>query len=715
MSAEAAASPWVWLVAWFADHHGQAYSKAALGSALPARSDLSDPATLSRAFQATGLKSVLVERQIKALDPNTLPCLAFCHGGTGMVICSLSDDKQLVTILDPAEGGLAREISARKLGQHLTGSILLIAPERPRSDARLAPETASHGKSPDHWFWAPVRANSSAWAQITVAAFCLNILNLALPIFVMNVYDRVIPNQAIVTLWTLAIGVSIALFLDFLMRLLRANILERLSARVDLTASRALFRQAMDAHILARPGGAAGLAHRIREFEVVRDFFASATFVAMIDLMFIGVFVLAMWFIVGPIAIVPLVGVAAALILAVLAQLPMGRRVGLAQTLAAKRHTVLVETLNGIETVKSVGAEPVMQREWENAVAASSRLNGEMRFFSTFATHGTMAAQQAVSVAIIVWGVFLVADKQITVGALIAANLLAGRVLAPLGAITQTIFRTQHALRSLRSLSEFMKLPGERGAEIRSGLRVTHGKMALDKATFSYPGTEHPALNAVSLSIEPGESVALLGRVGSGKSTMGKLICGMMTPQSGQVLIDGTALSQFDPAELRDGIGYLPQSPDLFTGTIRENLTMGLPDARNEEIRHALYMSGMDAFVDGLSEGLEFFVGERGQRLSGGQKQGLSLARLLLREPKFLFLDEPTNMMDQQMETLVIQRLIEVCESGVAVVIATHRNSLAAMANRFVVLERGTKVLDGPRAEVTAKLKAGASFRVEAR
>lgn len=704
---------WHWVVAWFARHHRQAYSETSVEASLPARSDLSDPAMLSRAFQSVGLKSLLMNRGLRAIDPSLLPCIAFQQDGHALIVLSISKNKRSVTVLDPVEDGLARELPVRKVKRSLNGTIMLIAPEAAQSEGRLHPENVDLAKPGRHWFWGPVGKNKGAWLQITIAALCLNLLNLALPIFVMNVYDRVIPNLAFVTLWTLAIGVSIALVLDFLMRLLRANILESLSGRVDLQASRSLFKQAMDAHLLARPGGAAGLAHRIREFEIVREFFASATFVAMIDALFIGVFILAMWFIVGPIAIVPLVGVGVALLLAVLAQLPLGKRVGLAQSLAAKRHTVLVESLNGIETIKSVGAEPVMQREWENAVAASSRLNGEMRFFSTFATHGTLLVQQAVSVCIIVWGVFLVADGQITVGALIAANLLAGRVLSPLGAIAQTIFRTQHAFRSLRSLSEFMKLPGERSGGVRSSLQVTNGRVEFDQVTFAYPGTDHPALSRVSFSIEPGESVALLGRVGSGKSTLGKVMNGMLSPQTGQVLIDGTALHQFDPAVLRTGIGYMPQHPDLFTGTILENLTLGNANASEAQIRHALYLAGMDGFVDGLSEGLNFFAGERGQRLSGGQRQGLALARLMLREPKLLFLDEPTNMMDQQMEAVVIQRLAEVAASGVAVVMSTHRHSLATQADRFIVLERGMKALDGPKADVMAQLKSGATVKVE--
>lgn len=366
---------------------------------------------------------------------------------------------------------------------------------------------------------------------------------------------------------------------------------------------------------------------------------------------------------------------------------------------------MLVESLFGIETVKSLNAEPVMQREWEKAIAQSARINGRTRFWSNFAVTTTMLTQQAVSVSIIVWGVFLVADNRITIGGLIAANILEGRVLAPLGNIAQTLFRAQHAIKAMRSLSKFMKLPVESPEKLETGLKVTKGALEFKNVSFSYPETPVNALQQVNLRIEPGETVALLGRVGSGKSTLGKMCNGLLSPDSGIILVDGKEIAQYDPAELRDGVAYLTQETELFTGTIKENLMIGRPHATDEEIGRALYYAAMDVFISENPAGLQQFIGEKGNRLSGGQRQGLAIARMVLRKPKVAFLDEPTSAMDRQMESTITTRLAELAHEGMGLILCTHRQSLADIASRVVVIEKGQVVLDGPRAEVAENLR----------
>jgi ATP-binding cassette subfamily C protein LapB len=489
--------------------------------------------------------------------------------------------------------------------------------------------------------------------------------------------------------------------------------LENIGRRVDLKVATSLFHQALNARLLNRPGGAAGIASTIRDFEVVREFFASATFVAVIDVLFIGIFVGALFFIVGPIAFVPLCAVPVVLVLAVLAQLPLGRAAARAQQMATKRHVVLIETLGGIETVKSLNAEPVMQREWENAVAASAQVNGRTKFWSNVAANGTMLVQQAVSVLIIVWGVFLVSDGAITIGGLIAANILAGRVLAPLGTIAQTIFRAQYAFKSLGALNRFMKLPVDQEGPVSRDAQVSRGALSLQSVSFRYPDAPKPALDGLTFEMAPGERIALLGRVGSGKTTAGKIISGLIPAEAGTLLVDGISLSQYDPAELRRGIGYLPQTPELFTGTLRENLVIGNPNARDEDIHRALYFAAMDEFLAEAPAGLDLFLGEQGRHLSGGQRQGVALARLLLRGPKTLFLDEPTNAMDQRMQTQIISRLEELNKKGTGMIICTHRQSLAAMATRLIVMDQGRAVLDGPREDVLNKLRAMGAARAQ--
>lgn len=699
------------VVRWLAGHHQRPFSAAAVLGGLPQGFDGTDPALMARALAEVGLASRLVLRRVTTLDPAVLPCVLFQKKGGPLILTGIDRRAGVCRVIDPAEGPLEREVRRRNLNRRVRREALLAAPEGDPAESRLSPEARAAGRRPAHWFWGAVRANWGGWVQVILAALAINLLMLALPLFVMNVYDRVIPNLAFVTLWTLALGVAIAIGLDLLMRAVRAHVLERISRRVDTQVASTLFRQAMALPILNRPGGAAGIASHIRDFDAVREFFASASFVSLIDLMFIGVFLGMLWLIVGDLALVPLVAVPVVLILAFLAQLPLGRAAAKAQQMSGKRHVVLVETLLGIETVKSLNAEPAMQREWERAVAASSRVNGQSRFWSSLAANGAGLVTQAVSVAIIVWGVFLVAEGAITVGALIAANLLAGRVLSPLGTIAQTIFRAQYAAKAMGALSRFMALEPERAGAVKSGLRVREARVSVEGVSFTYPDAPKPALDGLALTIAPGEAVALLGRVGSGKTTLGRLLAGLLVAEKGQILIDGHAIGQYDPAELRAGIGYLPQDSELFTGTIRENLILGRPHAKPAEIERALYLSGMDAAVAAMPDGLETFVGEKGSRLSGGQRQGLALARLILRAPRLLFLDEPTSAMDQEMEARVAARLDALTADGTGLVLCTHRQSLANRAARFVVIDGGRKILDGPKDEVLEQLRRQALAR----
>ena len=700
--------PFWLLVDLLARHFGQSYSRAAIERSLPDGIEGGGRAALARTLASVGLRSDFVRRDLRRIDPVVLPCILFARAkspwGEGPLLLTKLDGAN-ATVVDPREPDTSHEVPMRRLRRQVEGQVLYVTAREDRTAERLDPETRRRGERRGHWLWGPVLSNWNSWSQVLVAALAMNALALAVPIFVMNVYDRVIPNLAFVTLWTLAGGVAIALGLDLVMKLVRTAVIERTSRRIDVQVASGLFARAMDLTLTNRPGGAAGIASQIRDFEAVRDFFTSTSFVAAIDVLFIGIFVFVLWVIVGPIAFVPLAAVPVVIVLGLVAQVPINRGVERAQSLAAKRHTVLIESLSGIETVKAVGAEPVMQREWENAVAATARINGRTRFWSGFASSGTMLVQQGVSIVIILWGVYLVAGGEITVGGLIAANILAGRVLAPLGGITQTLVRAAQAVKSYASINAMQKLPVESEGRARSVLPVRAGAISVRKVSYSYPDSPVAALNEIDLEVAAGETIALLGRVGSGKSTLGRLACGMLEAQSGLILVDGQEIGQYERADLRDGIGYLPQDPDLFTGTVRENLLLGATRASDEEVNRALYFAGMDYFIAENPNGLDHHTGERGNRLSGGQRQAIGLARLLLRRPKTLFLDEPTNAMDTVTEGIVIARLKELAEEGTGLVLCTHRLSLAALAPRFVVLEDGRKLLDGPREQVMRALQ----------
>lgn len=698
--------PYLATAKWLAWHFSQPFAQAAIERSLPIQYESQQKPILSRILLTLGLKSEFVTRNITDIDPVVLPCVLFSKKGPPVILEAIGDvgeGGKTITIVDPKTGD-REQLSPARLKRRFDKEILLVTPSADITNNRMDPDNLVDEAPEKHWLWPPIRAHKGAWFQIFLAALGTNILGLALPIFVMNVYDRVIPNLAMVTLWTLAAGVGIALLLDLLLKLIRTNVLEHAGRRIDLKIASTLFQHAMNIKLLYRKGGAAGIASQIRDFEMVRDFFTSSSFVAIIDLFFIGIFIFVLWVIVGPIAIVPLAAVPIVIILAFIAQIPIGAAVEETRKLASKRQLILMETLSGIETIKSLNGESTMQREWENAVAASSRTSGKTRFWSNFAISATMATQQSVSIVIIVWGVYLVANGTISVGGLIAANILAGRVLAPLGNVSQTIVRAKQALNSLNSISEFMKLPTEASNVVDSELTIQNGTIRFQHVNFTYPEAKVPALVDFSLSIEPGTITGILGRVGSGKTTLGKMFAGLIEPESGLILVDNYEIQQYEPSVLRQGIGYLPQDPELFTGTIRENLILGKPDANEDEIKQALHYAGMDYFIGENPEGLNQFVGEKGNRLSGGQRQAISLARLILRKPKILFLDEPTNAMDHTTEALVTERLKELASQGVALVISTHRHSLAAVADNLIVLDGGKKVMDGPRAKVLKQL-----------
>ena len=695
-------------VAWMADFHGQPWSDKAVRARIVAGFDPRDPVSISRALAAVGLRSRIVLRRLKAIDPAVLPCLIFKDTGAPLILVGFSPDKRNARVIDPDRDDPEQETPVRELSRRMRREVMLVTPEGALADRRLSEKP---DRAQKHWFWGPIRENRSGWWQVMVSALCINLLGLALPIFVMNVYDRVIPNLAFVTLWTLALGVVLAIGLDLVLRSVRARALETVGRRLDTGIAASLFNHAMSLRPLARKNGTSVLASHIRDFETVREFFSSASFISLIDLLFIGVFIFVLYVLVGPLALVPLLAIPAVFTLAIIAQLPMGRIAAEAQELAGRRQAVLVESLIGLETIKTLNAEPVMQREWERASAASSRVNGRTRFWSNFAISGTQMIQQFVSVGIIVWGVFLVAEGKITVGALIAANILAGRALAPLGAIAQTIFRAQYAMRSLKALSEFMEIQPERTAEVESAARITQGALALEDVRFRYPNAERYAISGLSMTLQAGGCVALLGRVGSGKSTMGKLLCGLLEPETGSVLIDGRSAAQYDPAELRAGVGYMPQDPEFFTGTLRENLVIGRPEASDVELEDALHDASMAAFVASDPAGLSRFIGEKGAQLSGGQRQGLALARLLLRRPKLLFLDEPTNAMDHDMEQEIVRRLGALNKAGTGLILCTHRPALAQLADRWVVMDGGRVIVDDTREAVIKKLKQSASAK----
>ena len=682
--------------------HSRPFSRAAVLSGLPVVDGRLTIALFERAARRIGLVSKLVQRAPSSVPGIVVPFLAIARDGEACIVVGKDRDTEVLDVVFPAASNTVHRIEAAKFDEESLHYVFYVTPANPE-EAEPGEDGAERRRQ--HWLWPAVLRFWPAWIQVLAAALLINLLALASPLFIMNVYDRVIPNLAVPTLWALAAGVVLAIVFDFLLKIVRGQVLDRTSRRVDMRVSSAIFEHALSIPMASRPATVGGLANQIREFESVREFFTSGSIVAATDFLFIGVFILVLWLIVGPLALVPLVAVPIVLIITLLAQIPLTRSVRQTQAKAARRHSILVEALGGVETIKSVSGESVMQRRFEDAIASAARTDSTTKFWSMLTINATALVQQAVSVITVVWGVFLIVDGQISIGALIAANILSSRVLAPLGNIAQTMMRAQQAFSAVRGLSEIMDIAEEGADTVRSGRVVERGEIVFDHVAFTYPGADMPALNTLSFSLKAGEAVGLAGRIGSGKTTVGKLLCGLHEAEGGRVLIDGIDIRQYDPAEIRNAVGFLPQEPELFAGSLRDNILLGLPSASEQQIAEAVRLAGVDTFANTHPLGLQMPIGERGKGLSGGQRQAVCLARLLLRKPKILFLDEPTSAMDARFEALLVDRLRDFVRDGRTLIVSAHRGAITELVDRLVILERGEVIADGPKASVVQALR----------
>ena len=545
------------------------------------------------------------------------------------------------------------------------------------------------------------------YRDVLWAALLINVFALALPIFSMNVYDRVVPNNAVETLWALAVGVALVLGADLFMRLMRGRFVDEASARVDVQLSATLMERVLGMRLEHRPESVGAFASSLRGFEQVRDFIASSTVTALIDLPFALLFVgVLAWISIWLAVPVVVVGMLILLVGGVLQH----RLHELSETTyqaGAMRNATLIEALTGIETIKSQAAESVVQGKWERANLFLANTGVKMRGLSASAMYGTNFLTQGVTVAIVVIGVYLIAQRELTMGALIAASMLAGRALAPAGQVVALMMQYQGARTALQNLNKVMAKPVERPAGQtyiqRAQLR---GDIEFRNVKFAYPGRTDAALDGLSFKVTAGERVALIGRVGSGKSTIQRLLLGLYQPVDGAVLLDGIDLRQLDPADVRRNAAYVSQDVTLFYGTLRENITMGLPYADDSAVVAAAEVAGLTEFVNRHPRGFDMPVGERGEMLSGGQRQAVGLARAVLHNSPLLLLDEPTSAMDFSTEAVVTGRVTAFAQNK-TVILVTHRTSMLAMVTRVIVIDGGRIVADGPRDRIMEALASG--------
>jgi ATP-binding cassette subfamily C protein LapB len=688
-----------------------------LRAGLPLHGGPAGPAMLVRAAVRAGFAArVARRRHVGEISPLNLPCILLLENGGACVLDRI--DAQAARILLPESGGGETSLPLAELQARFAGSVIFMRP-RPDADRRRHGEPSRAPR--DVWFWGALVELWPIYGHVLVAATAINLLGLAGSIYAMNVYDRVIPNNATETLWVLTIGVLLVYVFDFLLRSARAYFVDVAGKGADAVIAARLMEQLLALRLEVRPASTGALASNLREYEALREFFASATLATLIDLPFVAIFVLAAWLIAGPVAWIALAAVPVVLLLGLALQLPLARAVERNQAESARKHAILVEAIDGLETLKVARAEGRTQLLWERFVEAAARSAMASRVMSMLAVNLTGLAIAVAGAAVIFVGVHEIAAGRLTMGALIAATILTSRAMAPLGQVAALAVRLNQSVVALRALDRLMAAPRERDVEARYVSRPSlQGAIELRDISFAYPvaaasaGPDAPgrdgatpAIAGLTIAIAAGERVGIIGRVGSGKTTFARLVSGLYQPNQGAVLVDGTDIRQIDPAELRRQIGYVPQDAHLVAGSVKENLLLGMPDAGDDAMLRAATIAGVDDFIRSRPQGYDTEVGERGQRLSGGQRAAVTIARALIADPPILLLDEPTGAMDTTSEQRFKTRLQEVLP-GRTLVLVTHRGSMLSLVDRLVVLDHGRVVADGPKEKVLEELQLGA-------
>lgn len=676
-------------------------SRASLTAGLPMPEQRLSPELLPRAAARAGLQGRILRRELGAISPLNLPVLLLLKDGRSAVLRKMGPKNQLLILPCEAEGG-EQWVNSDHLALEYSGQAFFAKPHHELEEVRtpLVPRVEA-------WFRDTLKLSRWLYTDAVLASLLINLLGLMVPLFVMQTYDRVVPNQAVATLWVLAIGLFIGTGFELLLRVLRAYLLDVAGKKTDVVLSATLFERITGMSMKARPATVGGFAQSIHDFQGLREFLTAVTLTSLIDLPFSLLMIVVIGLLGGWLVVIPLLAFPITAIFALIVQSRLRDTVQKSLALGAERQALLIETLGGLETLKACSAESERQHRWEKTHGALTRLDSHSRFLAALATNGTMFLQQFAGMATIVAGVYIIIAGNLSVGALVACYMLGSRVLAPLGQIAGLITRYQQARLTMTSTDALMALPQERDSKQRP-LERTRLKGALDisQMTFSYPGQSTPALSKVSLHIKAGERVAIIGRSGSGKSTLARMIMSFYSPDEGQILLDGLDLRQLDVADLRHQIGYVAHDLPLLAGSLRDNLTLGARYVSDGRMLEVADLCGVSDLARQHPQGFDRPVGERGQLLSGGQRQAVLLARAMLLDPPILLLDEPTSAMDNSSEDALRQRL-HTWTAGKTLLLITHRNSMLSLVDRLIVLDYGHIVADGPKEAVIDALRKG--------
>jgi len=679
--------------------HERPKSIEALRSNLPVGPEGMTPGLYIRAAKAAGLETRLLKRPLKKISPFTLPCTLLFKDKSSAILTRFEGAD--VIVIFPESGGETR-LSIQDIDARYTGYALFSNPIY-KHDERAQRIADTH--RPGHWFWGTLWRFKRIYTQVFIAAFFINMFMLTTPLFIMNVYDRVVPNSAVESLWILALGAGTVFIFDFILRSLRAYFLDIAARGADTLISAKLFSKLLSLKMSEKPPSAGVLAGNMKEFETIREFFTSTTIANLVDIPFVLIYLLVIWLIAGPLVLVPLVAIPIMVTLGYLIQRPITHLIRQTYRDVSQKSGLLVEAITGLETLKIFRGEGAVQRRWENYVGQAAKGQSQVQTLSTISMNLSALIANLVTVFTIVYGVYLIKDGDATMGSLVAAVLLSGRVMSPISQLSGVLTRMNQARQSYIALTEFMKTREERDESKRFLHRpALAGYIEFKDVTFSYPGQAHEALKNVSFSMRRGEKVAIIGPIGSGKTTIEKLLLNLYEPSKGSVCVDGTDVRQIDPADLRKNIGTVPQDVHLFYGNVRDNITLSSPEVDDNALIRAAAIAGVTDFLRHDDQGFDRMIGERGESLSGGQRQAVAIARALVYDPPMMILDEPTASMDPGSETMFKKRLSQIIKEK-TVLLITHRSAMLDLVDRIIVVSNGKIVADGPKGKVLENLK----------
>jgi ATP-binding cassette subfamily C protein LapB len=678
-------------------------SETSLIAGLPLVDEKLTPELFVRAAERAGLDAKVKEKKLTDIPDIVFPVTLLLKRSRAVILLCYDVAQGKATIVE-SKTGTEKTVSLDALSLAYSGYVIYTRAAYHLDQSIAESQVDTNQK---HWFWSVMKSSWRIYRDVLLASLFINLFAVANPLFVMNVYDRVVPNNAVETLWVLAIGVLIVFLFEAILKTLRGYFIEVAGKKSDILLSSFLFERVLGSRYSERPASVGAFTSQFREFDQVRNFYTTSTISAFVDMPFVIIFLLLIYYVGGPLVYVPLVALPLILGFGLIMRKPIRHAVEQTFASGAQKSSTLVESLVGLETVKTLGAEGVVQRVWEQSVGHLSVWSQKMRMLSMSVSVFSGTVTQVANVVIIIVGVYLIAERELTMGALIASVMLAGRVLSPIAQVATLLVTYDQTKTALDGLEQIVAKAQERDPQRPFVKRPNfNGAIRFKDVSFAYPGEETPVLQRVSFAIKSGEKVGLIGRIGSGKSTIHKLLLNLYKPSEGSILVDGIDIQQIDPADLRRHIGYMPQDVILFSGTVKSNIMYGSPHVEDEDIIRAAEVSGVKEFVDSHPMGFDRAVGERGQALSGGQRQSVGMARAMLnRVPMYLY-DEPTSGMDNTTETLVTQRLAEAVKDN-TLILVTHKASLLSMVDRLIVLDNGKVVADGPRDSVIEALQKG--------